>query len=116
MWAKSQDGLGKALRALGGRSEEIDLLEEAVTAHRRARDEWSREESPYQWAKCQKNLADALVALGVRQGSVTLLEEAVDVYRGALGAFVANGAVRQTDAVKAGLERVHRVLGEPLAQ
>jgi tetratricopeptide (TPR) repeat protein len=59
-------------------------LEEAVSAHRAALEERTRERVPLHWAATQNNLGIALRALGERERGTAKLEEAVAAYREAL--------------------------------
>jgi predicted component of type VI protein secretion system len=59
-WASTQNNLGNALRALGGRESGTARLEEALAAFRVALEERTRERVPLQWAGTQNNLGSAL--------------------------------------------------------
>jgi hypothetical protein len=68
-------------------SEELRLLDEAVTAFRNALTVHVLAEMPVDWARTQNNLGAALHSRGSRTGGpdgLRLLEEAVTAYRGAL--------------------------------
>ena len=88
-WAKTQNNLGNALRALGERESGTARLQEAVAAYESALEEWTRERVPLQWAMTQNNLGTALQALGQRESGTERLQEAVAAYESARGAFVA---------------------------
>jgi tetratricopeptide (TPR) repeat protein len=83
-WATTQNNLGNALRALGGRESGTARLEEAVTAFRAALEERTRERAPLQWAMTQNNLGTALATLGERDSGTARLEQAVTAFRAAL--------------------------------
>jgi len=83
-WAMTQNNLGNALSALGGRESGTARLEEAVAACRAALLEYTRERAPLQWAMTQNNLGNALQTLGGRESGTTRLEEAVEAFRAAL--------------------------------
>ncbi|MEK1895071.1 MAG: hypothetical protein AAAB20_17665, partial [Rhizobium sp.] len=59
-------------------------LEEAVTAHRSALEERSRERVPLDWASTQNNLGVALACLGEHDSDPARLEEALAALRMAL--------------------------------
>jgi hypothetical protein len=63
-------------RHLGERESGIERLEEAVTAHREALKEYTRERVPLDWAMTQNNLGIALWTLGKRESGIERLEEA----------------------------------------
>ena len=59
-------------------------MEEAVTAHREALKEYTRERVPLKWAMTQGNLGTALAHLGEWEAGTKRLEEAVTAHREAL--------------------------------
>jgi tetratricopeptide (TPR) repeat protein len=59
-------------------------LEEAVTAHQAALQEYAYERLPLEWAANQYNLGRALLSLGQRESGTARLEAAVAAYRAAL--------------------------------
>ncbi len=74
-WAKTQNGLGTALRVLGERESGTERLEEAVTADReRALKEMTRERVPLDWAGSENNLGGVLGTLGERESGTERLE------------------------------------------
>lgn len=83
-WAMTQNNLGNALAALGGRESGTSRLEDGVVAYRLALEERTRERFPLDWAMTQNNLGNALLALGRRESGTARLEEAVVAYRLAL--------------------------------
>jgi DNA-binding winged helix-turn-helix (wHTH) protein/tetratricopeptide (TPR) repeat protein len=91
-WAASQNGLGLALRELGQRRRDPDVLQESVDAFRSALLEWKRELVPAVWARTQTNLANALSTLGRIQGDPARLEEALAASSCALGVYTRDGA------------------------
>jgi tetratricopeptide (TPR) repeat protein len=80
----TQNNLGNALRALGGREAGTERLEEAVAAYRATLQEFPRDRVPLQWAAVQINLGAALARLGEREPGTDRLEAAVAAYRAAL--------------------------------
>jgi len=83
-WAQTQNNLGTALGALGGRESGTARLEDAVAAYRAALEEFTRARVPLDWAGTQNNLGLALQTLGERESGTARLEEAVAAYRAAL--------------------------------
>ena len=67
-WAGTQNNLGNALRALGGREAGTGRLEEAVAAFRAALLEYTQERVPLDWATTQNNLGAALRGAGRARG------------------------------------------------
>jgi hypothetical protein len=59
-------------------------LEEAVTAHREALKEYTRERVPLQWATIQHSVGIILAFLGEGESGITRLEEAIAAFREAL--------------------------------
>ena len=116
----TQNNLGNALQALGGRESGTRRLEEAVTAYRDALKERTRERVPLDWATTQNNLGTALSALGGRESGTGRLEEAVTAYRDAREAFLGAWSVfreaedsRFDDYFSNRLESITQLLGEP---
>ncbi len=62
----------------------VARLEKAVTAHRAALQEYTRERVPLDWAMTQTNLGNALQHICSRENETARLEEAVAAYRAAL--------------------------------
>jgi tetratricopeptide (TPR) repeat protein len=83
-WARTQNNLGNALRALGERESGRARLEEAATAFREALKERTHERVPLQWAQTQDNLGFALLRLGLRESGTAKFEEAAAAFREAL--------------------------------
>jgi tetratricopeptide (TPR) repeat protein len=83
-WAMTQNWLGIALGALGGRESGTAKLEEAVVAFREALKEQTRERVPLEWAGTQHSLGIVLWRLGERESGTAKLEEAVLAFREAL--------------------------------
>ena len=83
-WARTQTCLGISLGTLGQRESETGRLEEAVSAHREALEEYTRERVPLDWAMTQNNLGSTLQTLGEREIGTGRLEEAVSAYQAAL--------------------------------
>ena len=81
-WAATQNNLGVALGALGGRGDDA-ALPQAVAAYRAALEERTRDRTPLDWAMTQNNLGAALQTLGER-GDDAALPQAVAAYRAAL--------------------------------
>ena len=76
--------LGRALTVLGERESGTARLEEAVSAHRAALVELTRERGPLHWAATQNNLGLVLRMLGERERGTARLEEAITAFREAL--------------------------------
>jgi tetratricopeptide (TPR) repeat protein len=83
-WARTQTGLGVALRILGEREGETGHLKEAVAAFRAALEERPRQNFPLLWAETQNSLGFALMRLSEREGETAHLEEAVTAFQAAL--------------------------------
>ena len=83
-WGMAQNGLGHALRFLGGWEVGTASLEEAVAAHRAALEELTRDRVPLDWARTQAYLGDALQVIDWHGTGTARLGEAVIAYRAAL--------------------------------
>jgi tetratricopeptide (TPR) repeat protein len=83
-WAATQNALGNALQALGGRESGTERLDEAVAAYRAALQERTRERVPLDWAMTQNNLGLALERLRAREDGTERLRDAAAAYRAAL--------------------------------
>ena len=83
-WARTQNGLGAALRRLGERESGTAHLEAAIAAYQAALQERTRDRTPLDWAQTQTNLGIALFRLGERESGTTHLEAAVAAYQAAL--------------------------------
>ena len=81
-WARTQNNLGVALQALGGRESGTTHLEAAVAAYQAAMQELTR--VPLDWARTQMDLGTALLALGERESGTAHLEAAVAAYQAAV--------------------------------
>ena len=66
----TQNNLGTALLALGGRESGTARLEEAVAAYRAALEERTRDRVPLDWAMTQNNLGKAQALLNERLKSL----------------------------------------------
>jgi tetratricopeptide (TPR) repeat protein len=86
-WAKIQNNLGNALRALGERESGTARLEEAVSAYREALEERTRARTPLEWAQTQNNLAAAYRALFDKDHQSRHLDDALEAADGALEEF-----------------------------
>jgi tetratricopeptide (TPR) repeat protein len=76
--------LGTALSILGERESGTTRLEEALSAHRSALQERTRDRVPLDWAKTQHRLGCALWRLGERERGTEKLEQAVAAFSAAL--------------------------------
>jgi hypothetical protein len=83
-WANTQNNLGVALAALGGRESGTARLDEAVAAYCEALKEFTRARVPLQWAAIQMNLGNALLRLYERKNGTVRLEGAIEAYHEAL--------------------------------
>src|SRR5579863_6595170 len=81
-WAKTENGLGVALRVLGERGDDA-ALHDAVAAFHAALEVDTRDRDPAVWATDQQSLATALWRLGERSDDQAL-RDAVAAYRAAL--------------------------------
>ena len=73
-----------ALQTIGLQTGEAQPLLEAISVHRAALKERTRDRVPLDWATTQTYLGDALFTLGERESGTERLEEAVAAYRAAL--------------------------------
>ncbi|MDM7938617.1 MAG: hypothetical protein QUV06_14350, partial [Cyanobium sp. CZS 48M] len=64
-----------------------ERLEEAVTAHRAALEEYRRERVPLKWAMTQTNLGNALATLGGRNKDRSCLKQAKSAIEQAFSVF-----------------------------
>lgn len=90
--AMCQNDLGIALQNQGIRSggkKGLNLLDDAVTAHRFALEIYTKKDMPAKWAMTQNNLGSALSNQGSRSGGkgIKLLDDAVTAYRAALQVY-----------------------------
>src|SRR5262249_30110889 len=99
-WARAQNNLGTALKALGAREAGTGRLEEAVAAFRLALEEVTRERAPLDWARSENNLGNALQALGKREAGTSRLEEAVEAFDACLMVVVSAWPDERVQAVR----------------
>jgi hypothetical protein len=66
-WAMTQNNLGSALQALGGREEGTGRLEEAVRAYRAALEVRTPEQAPFYHSRTAANLSRALALIAARK-------------------------------------------------
>jgi hypothetical protein len=66
-WAYAQGDLGNALHDLGERESGTSRFSEAVDAHRKALEVFTRDKTPMDWAEAQMNRGVALTDLGKRE-------------------------------------------------
>ena len=97
----TQSNLGQALRVLGERDNDRDLLAEAVTACRAALDVYTREATPLEWAMASTNLANALAALN----DSASIEEAIAIYREAIATLDGPARLQQRAIARYNLKR-----------
>ncbi len=83
-WARVQNNLGNALRALGEREHGTKDLERAVEAYELALLVRRDDDVPDEWAMTQNNLGATLAAIGKRESGTSILERAVEAYERAL--------------------------------
>jgi hypothetical protein len=76
-WATTQNSLGAALCALGGRESGTARLEEAVAAFRAALEERTRERVPLDWAASLGNQGVAMMVIADRTKDAAMAEGAV---------------------------------------
>lgn len=96
-WASTQYNLAATLETLGWRQfytlgwgtreAGAAMLNEAVTAYRRALQIYGREAQPMAWAQTQKGLGDALFVLGEGRVSRSAIDDSVQAYRAALEVY-----------------------------
>ncbi len=119
-WAMTQNNLGTALRALGGRSggaEGTARLAEAVEAYRSAFRVFTEQEMPAEWAMTQNNLGTALNLLGERLGGAegaARLAEAIEAYRTALRVTTEQEMPADWARIQNNLGAALNILGERL--
>ena len=94
-WARTQNNLGNALRALGERESGTAKLEEAVAAYREALKERTRERVPLEWATSFGNEGVALMLLAERRGDAAMAETALSQINAASETLRDGGHVRQ---------------------
>ena len=97
----TQSDLGQALRVLGERDKDRDLLAEAVAACRAALAVYTREATPLEWAMASTNLANALTALD----DAASVAEAVAIYREAMMALDGPARLQQRAIARYNLKR-----------
>ena len=83
-WAMTQNNLGAALAALGGRERSTGRLEEAIGIYRSVLEKLTRRRVPLDWAATQNNLGKAFASLGERESGTASLQRAVQAYEAAL--------------------------------
>ena len=83
-WARTQKNLGIALRNLGERTRDTDMLEQAAKAFHAALKVYTREHKPLDWAGVQMSLGNVLLTLGLRESGTEKVEQAVMAYHAAL--------------------------------
>jgi len=108
----AHNSYGIALGTLGQRESGTTRLEEAISAHRAALEEFSRERVPFKWATTQNNLGIALHTLGERESGTARLAEAVAAYRAALKEFSRESAAPQWATTQNNLGAALSALGE----
>ena len=79
-WARTQNNLGNALRALGRREAGTERLEQAVQSYKGALEEWPRESVPLDWARSQINLGETFIELGRGEAGTERQEQALAVF------------------------------------
>ena len=99
--AVTQSNLGQALRVLGERDNDRDMLTEAVAACRAALAVYTREATPLEWAMASTNLANALTALN----DAASIEEAIAIYRDAIAALDGPARLQQRAIARYNLKR-----------
>jgi tetratricopeptide (TPR) repeat protein len=82
-WARTQVGLGIALRSLGEREADTERLEQAVDAYQQALKELTRERVPLDWATTQLGLGNALASLGERKKERAYFNQAKTAFQSA---------------------------------
>jgi tetratricopeptide (TPR) repeat protein len=107
-----QNDLGSALRTLGERRGNDDLLDQAITAYRAALTEYTQDRVPLNWATTQNNLGNALRALGERRGNEDLLDQAITAYRAALTEYTQDRVPLNWATTQNNLGTALRALGE----
>ena len=83
----TQMNLGTALKDIGGRKRSTASLKEAIAAHRKALEVFTRDRAPFQWAVAQNNLGNTLRYLAEFEFNIAYLEEAIAAFHGALEIF-----------------------------
>jgi tetratricopeptide (TPR) repeat protein len=105
-----QHNLGNALTYLGEQEADTQNLEKAVTAFRKALEEWTQERVPLDWAMTQHNLGIALTYLGARQKDVTLICKALEHGLMAWDVYSAHASSYGTSAAEGSMKRSLMVL------
>lgn len=86
-WAYLQRNLGTVLQALGERTDDVTILEQAATAYRRALEVFTLENTPFPWATTQNRLGEVLYRLDLKSGETAGIKEALAIYQSVLKVF-----------------------------
>jgi tetratricopeptide (TPR) repeat protein len=111
-WAGTQNNLGNVLQTLGERTNDAELLQQAVAACRKALEVLTREAFPSNWAMTQNNLGNVLHTLGARTNDAELLRQAVAAYRSALEVLTREALPAKWAATQNNLGNVLHTLGQ----
>jgi tetratricopeptide (TPR) repeat protein len=111
-WARAQNNLGKALRALGEQKGEPAALEEAVLAYRAALEVYTRDRQPLEWARTHNDLGDALQSLSKQREDPDILEAAASAYRAALEVESPDQRSFERSTTESNLGNVQRALDQ----
>jgi tetratricopeptide (TPR) repeat protein len=85
--AEIQNKLGDALLVLGERGGNENLFKQALDAHTKALEVFSRVKTPKEWAKTQNKLGIALYSLGRQKNDKSLLDQSQEAFEEALKEF-----------------------------
>jgi tetratricopeptide (TPR) repeat protein len=99
--------LGMALGSLGSQTNDVDLLQQALTAFRNEQEVFTREDNAEGWASTQSFVALTTMHIGTMQKAPGLLEEAISAIKDCLEIDPDNEDYKDTlQQIEAAIEEV----------